>query len=214
VFAPERLSPTAVEGRRAVIERIKHRLREAADLYSQMAEQLAEPTAQAAEVLIAALREGHTIYVCGDGGSAAQAQHVAGELVGRFMADRPALRCVALTTDTSVLTAVANDYSFEQVFERQVEALVREGDVLLLLSTSGSSANVLKAATRARKKGAKTIGLVGQSGGRLKELCDLSLSVPAETGPLIQEGHLVLLHILCGLIEQALFTRDGAESKE
>jgi len=197
-----------------VIERIKHRLREAADLYSQMAEQLAEPTAQAAEVLIAALREGHTIYVCGDGGSAAQAQHVAGELVGRFMADRPALRCVALTTDTSVLTAVANDYSFEQVFERQVEALVREGDVLLLLSTSGSSANVLKAATRARKKGAKTIGLVGQSGGRLKELCDLSLSVPAETGPLIQEGHLVLLHILCGLIEQALFTRDGAESKE
>lgn len=197
-----------------MIERIKHRLREAADLYSQMAEQLAEPTAQAAEVLIAALREGHTIYVCGDGGSAAQAQHVAGELVGRFMADRPALRCVALTTDTSVLTAVANDYSFEQVFERQVEALVREGDVLLLLSTSGSSANVLKAATRARKKGAKTIGLVGQSGGRLKELCDLSLSVPAETGPLIQEGHLVLLHILCGLIEQALFTRDGAESKE
>ena len=197
-----------------MIERIKHRLREAADLYSQMAEQLAEPTAQAAEVLIAALREGHTIYVCGDGGSAAQAQHIAGELVGRFMADRPALRCVALTTDTSVLTAVANDYSFEQVFERQVEALVREGDVLLLLSTSGSSANVLKAATRARKKGAKTIGLVGQSGGRLKELCDLSLSVPAETGPLIQEGHLVLLHILCGLIEQALFTRDGAESKE
>ncbi len=197
-----------------MIERIKHRLQEAADLYSQMAEQLAEPTAQAAEVLIAALREGHTIYVCGDGGSAAQAQHVAGELVGRFMADRPALRCVALTTDTSVLTAVANDYSFEQVFERQVEALVREGDVLLLLSTSGSSANVLKAATRARKKGAKTIGLVGRSGGRLKELCDLSLSVPAETGPLIQEGHLVLLHILCGLIEQALFTRDGAESKE
>ncbi|MGB2936959.1 MAG: SIS domain-containing protein [Phycisphaerae bacterium] len=197
-----------------MIERIKRRLQEAADLYRQMAEQLAEPTAQAAEVLIAALREGHTIYVCGDGGSAAQAQHVAGELVGRFMADRPALPCVALTTDTSVLTAVANDYSFEQVFERQVEALVREGDVLLLLSTSGSSANVLKAATRARKKGAKTIGLVGQSGGRLKELCDLSLSVPAETGPLIQEGHLVLLHILCGLIEQALFTRDGAESKE
>ncbi|HUS46195.1 MAG TPA: SIS domain-containing protein [Phycisphaerae bacterium] len=197
-----------------MIERIKRRLQEAADLYRQMAEQLAKPTAQAAEVLIAALREGHTIYVCGDGGSAAQAQHVAGELVGRFMADRPALPCVALTTDTSVLTAVANDYSFEQVFERQVEALVREGDVLLLLSTSGSSANVLKAATRARKKGAKTIGLVGQSGGRLKELCDLSLSVPAETGPLIQEGHLVLLHILCGLIEQALFTRDGAESKE
>lgn len=134
-----------------MIERIKRRLQEAADLYRQMAEQLAKPTAQAAEVLIAALREGHTIYVCGDGGSAAQAQHVAGELVGRFMADRPALPCVALTTDTSVLTAVANDYSFEQVFERQVEALVREGDVLLLLSTSGSSANVLKAATRAQE---------------------------------------------------------------
>jgi len=176
-----------------VIERIKHRLQEAADLYSQMAEQLAEPTAQVAEVLIAALREGHTIYICGDGGSAAQAQHVAGELVGRFMVDRPALPCVALTTDTSVLTAVANDYSFAQVFERQVEALVREGAVLLLLSTSGSSANVLKAATRARKKGAKAIGLGGQSLLIDEHLQSIILQVGLTEMPVCLEIHELLL---------------------
>ena len=174
-------------------------------LCRDMAETLVEPIARAADVLVAALRAGRTIYVCGDGGSAAQAQHLAGELVGRFLVDRPALPCVALTTDTSVLTAVANDYNFEQVFERQVEALVREGDVLVAISTSGESVNVLKAASLARKRGARTIGLTGAGGGKLKELCDECLAVPAESSPLIQEGHLLVLHILCGLVEQALF---------
>ncbi len=187
---------------RAIPDRIQLSIR----LCSDMAETLVEPIARAADVLVAALRAGRTIYVCGAGGSAAQAQHLAGELVGRFLVDRPALPCVALTTDTSVLTAVANDYNFEQVFERQVEALVREGDVLVAISTSGESVNVLKAASLARKRGAKTIGLTGAGGGKLVELCDECLAVPAESSPLIQEGHLLVLHILCGLVEQALFT--------
>jgi D-sedoheptulose 7-phosphate isomerase len=173
-----------------------------------MSEQLAEPAARAAEMLIAAFRAGRTVYVCGDGGSAAEAQHIAGELVGRFLFDRPALPCVALTTDTSVLTAVANDYAFEEVFARQVQALVRPGDVLWALSTSGNSPNVLKAADAARRRGAKVLGMAGRTGGRLKELCDVALCVPADSSPLIQEGHQALLHVLCRLVEEALFGRE------
>jgi D-sedoheptulose 7-phosphate isomerase len=188
-----------------VTQAIPDRIQRSIRMCSDMAETLLEPIARAADVLVAALRAGRTIYVCGNGGSAAQAQHLAGELVGRFLVDRPALPCVALTTDTSVLTAVANDYNFEQVFERQVEALVREGDVLVAISTSGESVNVLKAASLARKRGARTIGLTGAGGGKLVELCDECLAVPAESSPLIQEGHLLVLHILCGRVEQALF---------
>jgi D-sedoheptulose 7-phosphate isomerase len=197
-----------------VTQAIPDRIQLSIRMCSDMAETLVEPIARAAEVLVAALRAGRTIYVCGDGGSAAQAQHLAGELVGRFLVDRPALPCVALTTDTSVLTAVANDYNFEQVFERQVEALVREGDVLVAISTSGESVNVLKAASLARRRGAKTIGLTGAGGGKLKELCDECLAVPAESSPLIQEGHLLVLHILCGRVEQALFARDEPKDND
>jgi len=202
-----------------VTQAIPDRIQLSIRMCSDMVETLVEPIARAADVLVAALRAGRTIYVCGDGGSAAQAQHLAGELVGRFLVDRPALPCVALTTDTSVLTAVANDYNFEQVFERQVEALVREGDVLVAISTSGQSINVLKAASLARKRGARTIGLTGAGGGKLVELCDECLAVPAESSPLIQEGQLLVLHILCGLVEQALFAhasrrRGRDESKD
>ncbi|MFO8014944.1 MAG: SIS domain-containing protein [Phycisphaerae bacterium] len=191
-----------------MIESIRAHLRMGSGLYAQMAEDLAEPAAQAAEMLIGALRAGHRVYVCGDGGSAGQAQHVAGELIGRFLKDRGPLPCVALTTDTSVLTAVANDYEFESVFARQVEALVEEGDVLWALSTSGNSANVLKAASAAGRRGARLLGMTGRDGGHLKELCDVVLRVPADSSPPVQEGHLALIHILCGLVEQALFA-DG-----
>jgi len=193
-----------------MIEVIRAHLKRAAGLAAQAAECLAEPASQAAQAIVDAVRDGHVVYVCGDGGSAAQAQHLAGELVGRFLIDRPALPCVALTTDTSVLTAVANDFDFEQVFERQAEALIREGDVLIALSTSGESVNVLKAAALARGRGAKVIALTGQGGGRLGELCDVALLAPAAASPLIQEIHLVVLHALCGAVEQALFAR-GAE---
>lgn len=186
-------------------EAIRASLQATSKLYVDMSEVLAEPAACAAELLIAALKGGGTLYVCGDGGSAAESQHIAGELVGRFLMNRPALPCVALTTDTSVLTAVANDYDFSRTFERQVEALVKPGDVLWTLSTSGNSPNVLKAAVRARQRGAKVLGMTGRSGGKLAELCDLCLCVPADSSPAIQEGHLTLIHILCRLVEEALF---------
>ena len=191
-------------------EAIRASLRATSKLYVDMSEVLAEPAARAAELLIAALKGGGTLYVCGNGGSAAESQHIAGELVGRFLMNRPALPCVALTTDSSILTAVANDYDFSRTFQRQVEALVKPGDVLWALSTSGNSPNVLKAAVRARQRGAKVLGMTGRSGGKLAELCDLCLCVPADSSPAIQEGHLTLIHILCRLVEEALFA--GPES--
>ena len=191
-------------------EAIRASLRATSKLYVDMSEVLAGPAARAAELLIAALKGGGTLYVCGDGGSAAESQHVAAELVGRFLMNRPALPCVALTTDSSILTAVANDYDFSRTFERQVEALVKPGDVLWALSTSGNSPNVLKAAVLARQRGAKVLGMTGRDGGKLAELCDLCLCVPADSSPAIQEGHLTLIHILCRLVEEALFA--GPES--
>ncbi|MBL7141226.1 MAG: D-sedoheptulose 7-phosphate isomerase [Planctomycetes bacterium] len=193
-----------------MIEAIRAHLQMGAGVYTHMADDMAEPIARAAEMLIEALRAGRRVYVCGNGGSAAQAQHIAGELIGRFLKDRGPLPCVALTTDTSVLTAVANDYEFETVFARQVDALVGEGDVLWLLSTSGTSVNVLKAASCANRRGAKLLGMTGRSGGKLKELCDVTLRVPADSSPPVQEGHLALIHILCGLVEQALFPENEA----
>jgi len=194
-----------------MIEAIQERLRRTGALYSQMADSLAEPTARAADLLIAALRAGRTLYVCGNGGSAADAQHVAGELVGRFLIDRSPLPCIALTSDSSVLTAISNDYNFEQVFARQVEALVKEGDVLWVLSTSGSSANILRAADAARRRSAKVLGMTGSRPGKLAELCDVVLCVPADSSPEIQEGHRVLLHILCAMVEQAMFARPAGK---
>jgi len=187
-----------------VIETIRRQLMAERDFFADMAASLAEPTAQAADLLIAALRGGGTIYVCGNGGSAADAQHIAGELVGRFLRERQALACVALTTDSSLLTCIGNDYSFDEVFARQVRALVRPGDALWAISTSGNSANILRAAEAARQRGAKVLAMTGRSGGRLKDLADVALCVPADSTPRIQQGHLALLHLLCGLVEDNL----------
>ena len=159
---------------------------------------------QIADVLIETLEAGRLILLCGNGGSAADAQHMAGELVGRFLKDRPPYRAIALTTDTSTLTAVANDYGYESVFSRQVEALTDAGDALVALSTSGDSPNILQAVESAKALGAVTIGLSGQDGGRLKELADICLCAPSQVPPRIQEVHGVVIHILCALVEQAL----------
>ena len=187
-----------------MIEAIRRQLMAERDFFADMAASLAEPTAQAADLLIAALRGGGTIYVCGNGGSAADAQHIAGELVGRFLRERQALACVALTTNSSLLTCIGNDYSFDEVFARQVRALVRPGDALWAISTSGSSPNILRAAEAARLRGAKVLAMTGRSGGRLKDLADVALCVPADSTPRIQQGHLALLHLLCGLVEDNL----------
>ncbi len=161
-----------------------------------------------AGMLMEALESGGRVYVCGNGGSAADAQHIAGELAGRFRRDRPALACVALTTDTSVLTAVGNDFSYEQVFSRQVEALGRPGDVLWALSTSGNSPNVLAAARTAAAAGMKVVAMTGAAGGALGELADLCFRAPAERTDLVQQLHQLAYHVICELIDEH-FSKDG-----
>ncbi len=154
-----------------------------------------------AAVVVEALRAGRCVYVCGNGGSAADAQHIAAELAGRFRRERPALSCAALTTDTSVLTAVGNDYGFQEVFRRQVQALGREGDVLWALSTSGDSANVLAAAEAARQRGMTVVAMTGAGGGALAGRADVCLRVPADRTDLVQQLHQVAYHIVCELVD-------------
>jgi D-sedoheptulose 7-phosphate isomerase len=169
---------------------------------------LCEATAKAADLCVASLRGGGKVMICGNGGSAADAQHWAGELVSRFYYDRPGLAAVALTTDSSILTAIGNDYGYGRVFARQVEAIGVKGDVLFALSTSGNSPNVVAALEAARAKGIATVGFTGQGGGRMAALCDLCIRVPSSSTPRIQEGHEVLGHAICGMIEAAIFPRE------
>jgi D-sedoheptulose 7-phosphate isomerase len=153
-------------------------------------------------VVVNALAGGRRVYLMGNGGSAADAQHVAGELVGRFLRERPGLAAQALTTDTSVLTAVANDYGYEEVFARQLAALVQAGDVVIGFSTSGHSANVLRGFEEARKGGAVTVGFCGPRTEEFASRCDVVISVPGSSSPHIQDGHAILAHVLCDLVEQ------------
>jgi D-sedoheptulose 7-phosphate isomerase len=154
------------------------------------------------------LRAGGTILLAGNGGSAADAQHIAAELVGRFAYDRPALSAIALTTDTSALTAIANDHGFERIFARQVEALGRRGDLLIAISTSGRSPNVVAALQAARARGIVTVGLTGQHPGPMAPWCDHVLAMPSPETPRVQEAHILVGHIMCRLIEQQLHPRD------
>jgi len=156
------------------------------------------------EKITECLERGNKILICGNGGSAADSQHFAAELVGRFKLERKGLPAIALTTDTSILTAIGNDYGFDQIFERQVEALGKEGDILVGISTSGNSENVIRAVKKAKEIGIYTIGLLGKSGGKLKDLVDLSLVVPSNNTPRIQECHVLIYHIVCEEVEKRL----------
>lgn len=162
---------------------------------------LAPAIHRAAETLVATFHGGGRVYACGNGGSAADAQHFAAELTGRFQADRPGFPAIALTTDTSALTSIGNDYGFERIFARQVESLGRAGDTLLALSTSGHSPNVAAAVAAARERGMTTIGLLGRDGGPLAGAVDLPLVVGVEATARIQEAHIVILHLLCEAFE-------------
>lgn len=182
-------------------------LEAARDLHLALINQAALPTQLAAVVEIVAdtLKKGGKILLAGNGGSAADAQHMAAEYVGRFAKHRRALPAVALTTDSSILTAVGNDYGFEQVFARQVEALGQEGDVLMVYSTSGSSPNILRALEAAGQVGLIRVGFGGQKSVAMETLCEHLLQVPSTDTPRIQEGHLLFGHIICGAVEAALF---------
>ncbi len=164
------------------------------------------PTLEAvARACIDCMQRGGKILLAGNSGSAADAQHIAGELVSRFAFDRPGLPAIALTTDTSILTAIGNDYGYERLFARQVQAHGCKGDVLIGYSTSGKSPNILRAFEEARAMQLVCVGLTGNHGGPMRELCDFLLEVPSADTPKIQKGHLVLGHVLCGLVENALF---------
>ncbi len=163
---------------------------------------LTESLESAAIHCIEALNQGGKILIFGNGGSAADAQHIAAELVGRYLLDRKGLAAIALTTDTSALTSIGNDFGFNHLFSRQVEALAQTGDVLIGISTSGNSANVINALTLGKQIGCKTLGFSGQYGGAMMELCDVTLAVPSTHTPRIQEMHILLGHTLCHLIEQ------------
>ena len=157
----------------------------------------------------AALRGGHKILIAGNGGSAADAQHLATELVGRFKCNRPGLPAVALNSDTALLTAIGNDYGYEFLFARQLDALGTAGVVFIAISTSGRSPNIIRALEEARRKGISTVGLMGSADGNMTPLCDFCIRIPSADTAKIQEGHIVIGHILCGLIEQELFVPES-----
>jgi D-sedoheptulose 7-phosphate isomerase len=159
------------------------------------------------EVTATALDKGHKLLLAGNGGSAADAQHLAGEMLSRFHYDRAPAAAIALTTDTSVLTAIGNDYGYERLFERQILGLGCAGDVFIAISTSGRSANILRAIDAARQKRILTVGFTGRTGGEMSSRCDICLHAPSDSTPLIQQIHITAGHVICGLVEERLFPR-------
>ena len=178
-------------------------LNEHLDVFARLAI-LDKSVTDAASAMAAALRAGHKVMFCGNGGSAADSQHLAAEMTGRFIKDRVPLAAIALSTDTSALTCIGNDYSFDEVFARQVRGLGRAGDCLVGISTSGNSGNVLRAFEDARSIGVTTIGLLGRDGGKILALSDVAVTVPNDVTARIQEAHILIGHTLCGIIEQEL----------
>ncbi len=156
---------------------------------------------EASKIFLETLKKGNKVLLCGNGGSAADAQHIAAELTGRYKTERRGLPGIALTTDTSALTAISNDYGYDRVFDRQVEALANEGDLLIGISTSGNSANIISALTLAKELGCATIGFSGRDGGAMNELCDVNLVVPSDDTPRIQEMHILIGHTICQIID-------------
>ena len=175
------------------------------ELHKVVREQLSSQIAQAASLIIEAYKQGNKLLLCGNGGSAADSQHIAAELVGRFKKERRGLSAVALTTDTSIMTSVANDYWYDLLFARQVEALGDKDDILIAISTSGNSQNIIRAVEAARFKGLKTIGFLGNDGGQLKGLVDIPLIVPSQESDRTQEIHILIGHIICYLIDSQIF---------
>lgn len=186
-------------------ERIKQQLKDSAEVKNAVAESLSGEISRAIELIYAAFAGGNKVFFIGNGGSAADAQHIAAEFVGHFKKDRRPLPALALTTNTSNLTAIGNDYGFDAVFSRQLEAFLKKDDVLVAISTSGKSPNIIKAVEFAKSKGAKTIGLLGKGGGELQNLADLAIVIPSNDTQRIQESHITIGHIIRDLVEEKLF---------
>ncbi len=177
-------------------------LEESARVTGMMVQSLVDTIVEAAQIILKAYQAGGKVLLIGNGGSAADAQHIAADLVGRLKLERKGLPAIALTTDTSILTALANDYGYDIVFSRQLEALASDKDVLIAITTSGASPNILKAVEMAHSKGVFVIGLTGGEGGKLKDLADLTIVVPSDNTTRVQEAHTTIGHIICHLVEQ------------
>lgn len=190
----------------STVDRITSEIEESVNVKVSMMKdkKLIETVSRIIEEIVSALRRGRKILLCGNGGSAADAQHFAAELVGKFRKIRKALSAVSLTVNTSILTSIGNDFSFDDVFKRQVEAIGKEGDILIAISTSGNSKNVIEAVEQAKKMGIFTIGFTGKDGGKLAEICDIVVKVPSSSTPRIQEMHITLFHAICGIVEEII----------
>ena len=183
---------------------IAREIQESISVKTELGRAATEQIAEAATAILTCLRAGGKLIVFGNGGSASDAQHMVAELVGRYAVKRQALAAIALTTNSSSLTAIANDFGFEEIFARQLEALCKPQDVVLAISTSGNSPNVLRCLEAAKALGLKRIGLTGNDGGKLRDLADMCVMVPSSSTPRIQEAHTLVIHILCGIVENAL----------
>jgi D-sedoheptulose 7-phosphate isomerase len=189
----------------ALENRVRQTFARATELLANFCEEQTDLLTAAARMLAGAFQAGRTVLVFGNGGSAADAQHLAAEFVNRFQVERPPLAALALTTDTSILTAVGNDYDFQEIFVKQIQALGRKGDVAWGISTSGNSANVVRGLEAARQQGLQTLALTGRGGGKMAGLADICLAVPSRETPRIQEVHITVGHILCDLVDFLLF---------
>ncbi|NQU08962.1 MAG: D-sedoheptulose 7-phosphate isomerase [Candidatus Abyssubacteria bacterium] len=190
------------------LELVRRRIQASVRVKQRFSQKLIRNVALAAEKIGECHRSGGKLILLGNGGSAADAQHIACELVGRFLLERRALEAVALSTDTSILTCLGNDYGYDRIFERQIEACAKPGDVVVGISTSGNSPNVIRAVKRAKKVGCTTIGMTGRGGGKLKGMVDVLLNVPSEETPRIQESHILMGHIICELVERDVLEKE------
>lgn len=184
-------------------ERIKNMLEEGSEVNNKVKEQCSEKIGEAAKLIEGCLKNNNKILLAGNGGSAEMCSHIAAEFTGRCKKERKALPAIALTTDLAVITAIGNDYGFEKIFERQLEAIGRKGDVLIALSTSGDSENMVRAVSKAKSIEIKTIGLLGKDGGKMKNTSDIEIIIPSYNTPRIQEAHLAILHIICETVEES-----------
>ena len=180
---------------------------ESGDLKKELAEKVSDKIEECVDLILNTLKNNKKILLAGNGGSATQASHIAAEFTGRYKLERKALPAIALTTDQAAITAIANDYGFEKTFERQIEALGQEGDVLITLSTSGNSQNIINAVNKSNSMGIKTIGFLGKDAGKQKNTSNVEIIVPSENTPRIQEAHITILHIICELVEKQLFEK-------
>lgn len=200
-----------------MIERIKQNFQESITVKKTAAEALPEVIARAGQIIIQSLLDNHKVLSCGNGGSAADAQHFSSEMINRFEIERPGLPAIALTTDTSILTSVANDYQYDEIFAKQIKALGQQGDVLLALSTSGQSKNIIQAIRAAQDRNMPVIALTGRDGGYLADLMtpnDVEIRVPAQSTARIQEVHLLIIHCLCDMIDRVLFSNEDTNNEK